>query len=172
MEKIRMSTPVVSVRASPAAAKVVRLVVKALRQRPGLAHEIRTLIEHAGIEPKRRARGTRQNIGPFRSEAEALATVVGRLVAKLRPEAIYLFGSRALGTANPDSDYDLAVVLRDDWNTDPLDYDAVYEPLLGLGVGCDVVPYPVSIFQAERDIDGTIAFEAAHRGRLLYRAPQ
>lgn len=172
-----MPTPVVSVRATPAAAKVVRLVVKALRQRPALAHEIRALIEHAGIEPRRRSRrkprpAARQNIGPFRSEGEALATVVGRLAAKLRPEAIYLFGSRALGTAGPDSDYDLVVVLKDDWNADPLDYDAAYEPVLGLGVGCDVVPYPTSIFQAEREVEGTIAFEATHRGRLLFRAPR
>jgi uncharacterized protein len=150
----------------------VRLVVKALRQHPALAHEIKALIEHAGIEPKRRSRGARQNIGPFRSEIEALATVIGRLVAKLRPEAVYLFGSRALGTASPDSDYDLAIVLKDDWNVDPLDDDAAYEPLLGLGVGCDVVPYPLSIFEAEQEIEGTIAFAATHRGRLLYRAPR
>jgi hypothetical protein len=96
-----MPTPVVCVRATPAAAKIVRLVVKALRQHPALAHEIKALIEHAGIEPKRRSRGARQNIGPFRSEIEALATVIGRLVAKLRPEAVYLFGSRALGTGEP-----------------------------------------------------------------------
>jgi predicted nucleotidyltransferase len=167
-----MPTPVVSVRAAPAVAKVVRLVVKALRRRPALAREIRALIEHAGIEPKSRSRGARRNIGPFRSEVEALATVIGRLVAKLRPEAVYLFGSRALGTASPDSDYDLALVLQDDWNADPLDYDAAYEPLLGLGVGCDVVPYPMSIFEAEREVEGTIAFAATHRGRLLYRAPR
>jgi len=172
-----MSTPVVSVRATPAAARVVRLIARALRQRPGLAHEIRALVERAGIEPtvsprRKRLSAARQNIGPFRSAAEALATVVGRLVATLRPEAVYVFGSRALGTASPDSDYDLVVVLKDDWNADPLDYDAAYAPLLGLGVGCDVVPYPTSIFDAEREVEGTIAFEAAHRGRLLYRAPR
>jgi predicted nucleotidyltransferase len=44
------------------------------------------------------------NIGPCRDEAEAVAAIVGRLVAKLRPEAVCLFGSRALGTASPDSD--------------------------------------------------------------------
>ncbi|HAM59033.1 MAG TPA: hypothetical protein DCQ64_27910 [Candidatus Rokubacteria bacterium] len=37
-----------------------------------------------------------------------------RLVATYRPERIFLFGSRARGTAGPDSDYDLLVVVPDD----------------------------------------------------------
>jgi len=109
------------------------------------------------------------DLGPFRNEAEALAAIVERLVRDLSPDAVYLFGSRALGTARPDSDYDLVIVLKDDWNTEPLDYDAAYRPLLGLGVGCDLIPYPRSLFAAERNIEGTIAFAAANRGCLLYR---
>src|SRR5580704_2878028 len=88
-----------------------------------------------------------------------------------RKRSIFSAAARS-ARASPDSDCDLAIVLKDDWNVDPLDDDAAYEPLLGLGVGCDVVPYPLSIFEAEQEIEGTIAFAATHRGRLLYRAPR
>lgn len=87
------------------------------------------------------------NCGPFATEQEALKEVVDRLVAALKPFRIYLFGGRAEGRARPDSDFDLAVVFRD---TDPgsdADYDDVYAPLLGLGVGCDVVPCRRSEFE-------------------------
>jgi HEPN domain-containing protein len=42
-----------------------------------------------------------------------LDRVVRRLVAAFEPVAIYLFGSRARGDANADSDYDLMLVLAD-----------------------------------------------------------
>ena len=60
---------------------------------------------------------------------------------------IYLFGSRAEGRARPDSDFDLVVVFADDAPNRDADYDEVYAPLLGLGVGCDVIPCRWSEFQ-------------------------
>src|SRR2546428_8951202 len=43
-----------------------------------------------------------------------LAEITRRLVETYQPERIYLFGSRARGTAGADSDYDLLVVVPDD----------------------------------------------------------
>lgn len=157
-----MAAPVVSVRATPRAARTVRLVAKALRRQPSLAHDIETLIEGAS------AGGARRNIGPFRDEDEALVTLVGRLVAQLSPIAIYLIGSRARGDARPDSDFDLVILLPSDGRADVLDYEKAYEPVMGLGVGCDVVPYPSSAFEADKDVEGTLAFEADKHGRLLF----
>jgi predicted nucleotidyltransferase len=39
-------------------------------------------------------------------------TIVNRIVSLAQPEKIILFGSRALGTAHPDSDIDLLVIAR------------------------------------------------------------
>jgi hypothetical protein len=91
--------------------------------------------------------GPRPNRGPFPSEQEALEAVVDRLANALRPFRIYLFGSRAEGRARPDSDFDLVVVFDDRAPNCDADYEAVYAPLLGLGVGCDVIPCRWSEFQ-------------------------
>jgi predicted nucleotidyltransferase len=50
---------------------------------------------------------------PLREDA-ALAEVVRRLVEAYRPEQVYLFGSKARGDGEPDSDYDLLLVVPDD----------------------------------------------------------
>jgi hypothetical protein len=80
------------------------------------------------------------NHGRFSSEQEALQAVVQRLVEALQPASIYLFGSRAEGRARPDSDFDLLVVFDDEAPNADANYDEVYAPLLGMGIGCDVIP--------------------------------
>lgn len=80
------------------------------------------------------------NTGNYASETQALEAVVARIVDQVDPEAIWLFGSRARGTHRPDSDFDLLVVTRLEDGESGYDYDRVYAPVLGTGVGCDVVP--------------------------------
>ncbi len=87
------------------------------------------------------------NYGPYSSEKTALQAVLDRLASALQPFRIYLFGSRAEGRARPDSDFDLVVVFDDKAANADADYDAVYAPLLGLGIGCDVIPCRWSDFQ-------------------------
>jgi hypothetical protein len=82
----------------------------------------------------------RPNVGPYRDEGAALRALVGRLVAGLRPRAIYLFGSRAERRARPDSDFDLLVIFDDATPDAELSHEAAYAPVCGSGVGCDVVP--------------------------------
>jgi HEPN domain-containing protein len=44
---------------------------------------------------------------------DELDRMVKQIVGKVDPEAIYLFGSRARGDTDPDSDYDLLIVVSD-----------------------------------------------------------
>ncbi|MBF0333150.1 MAG: nucleotidyltransferase domain-containing protein [Alphaproteobacteria bacterium] len=111
-----------------------------------------------------------RNIGPFRNEDAALSFLVGRLKTALRPVALFLFGSRAAGSARPDSDFDLLVILPDA-ESGPPDYHAAYAPVAGCGVGVDVVPCRLADFEAERRRPGTIAHAADSEGRLLYASP-
>jgi predicted nucleotidyltransferase len=111
---------------------------------------------------------TPPNRGPFVSEDAALTAVVGRLVDRLDPEAIYLFGSRASGRARPDSDFDLLVVTRTEDGDAGFDYDRAYAPLLGLGVGCDVVPCRNDAFEAEKERPTSLCHLAVNQGRKLY----
>jgi hypothetical protein len=114
-------------------------------------------------------RGAARNIGPFRDEEAALRALVDRLVAALLPEAVYLVGSRAEGRARPDSDFDFVVVMSDSAGEGGRDYDRAYAPVLGLGVGCDVVPYLHADFEADRARQGTLAYTCHVAGRLVYR---
>src|SRR5262245_16995797 len=68
---------------------------------------------------------------------DALLTVKGTSVG-------YLFGSRAEGRARPDSDFDLLVIFDDSVPDELITHDAVYTPVCGSGIGCDVVPCRVS----------------------------
>ena len=43
-----------------------------------------------------------------------LAEIVRRLAEAYKPLSIYLFGSKARGDAEPDSDYDLMVIVPND----------------------------------------------------------
>lgn len=94
--------------------------------------------------------------------------LVERIVESLRPEEIWLFGSRAEGRARPDSDYDLLVVLPDDAPESALDLTKAWELTCGLGIPADLVPCTRSDFEDEKDDVGTLARAAYHRGRRIY----
>lgn len=113
----------------------------------------------------------RPNRGFFPTEEIAFAAVLKRLSQTLQPLRIYLFGSRAEGRARPDSDFDLVVVFDDRDPGCDLGYDEVYAPILGLGVGCDVIPCRRSDFRAIR-ADPTDPWQRAWAdARLVYERP-
>jgi hypothetical protein len=124
----------------------------------------REAAQHAG--PGRR--GAVPNRGPFSSEDEALREVVKRLVSGIDPEQIWLFGSRAENRHAPDSDFDILVVTKTTDGDAAFDYDAVYAPIKGLGVGCDVIPCRADEFEQERNDPTSICWQIVRNGRMLY----
>jgi uncharacterized protein len=101
-------------------------------------------------------------------ERQALRLLVERLVAKLSPEEIWLFGSRAEGRARPDSDYDLLPVLPDSTALADLDPVAAWLIVRGMGLPVDVVPYTRSEFEEEKHELDSIARAAFLRGMRIY----
>jgi predicted nucleotidyltransferase len=97
-----------------------------------------------------------------------IAPLIERIVARLGPEEIWLFGSRAEGRARPDSDYDLLAVLSDDAPEAALDLMKAWELTCGLGIPADLVPCTRSDFEDDKDEVGTLARAAYHRGRRIY----
>ncbi len=163
-----MATPTMTFRVQPERQETVREVVNAIKNDPDLTSSVLKFIHtrpEAGTEG-----ATPKNLGPFRSTEAALSFLVGRLRAALRPEAIFLFGSRAAGTERPDSDFDLLVVLPDG-ETGPPDYFSAYAPIAGCGLGVDVVPCRAADFEADRHQSGTVAHAADREGRLMYARP-
>lgn len=94
--------------------------------------------------------------------------LIARLVARLDPTRIYLFGSRAEGRARPDSDFDFLVVMPNDAPSERLTIDFAYEAKCGLGIAADVIPCTEAEFEAEKDEIGSLCRLAHRRGVLLY----
>ncbi len=110
------------------------------------------------------------NKGVFDDEEQALSEIVRRLVDALDPESIWLFGSRAKGQASPDSDFDLLLVAKADGAFGSNDYDRVYEPVIGLGVGCDIVPCSSEDFEEAVNVRTSLIAQVLAEGRRLYDA--
>ena len=108
------------------------------------------------------------NKGPFSSEEAALSAVVEKLVEKIDPVEIWLFGSRAEGTHRPDSDFDLLLITSSEDGDAGFDYDRAYAPISGLGVGCEVVPCRADEFAIERTDPTSLCWRVVHTGRRLY----
>jgi predicted nucleotidyltransferase len=104
------------------------------------------------------------------AEEPILAEMVNRLIAELRPERIYLFGSRARGDSRPDSDYDLLVVVSaSDLTAHRRDLMA-FRALCGVGVAKDVVVYTRDEFETRRRAASSLPATVLREGRLVYAA--
>jgi len=108
-------------------------------------------------------------IAPQRSDA-SLKALLDRLVAIYRPEAVYLFGSRARGEARTDSDYDLLVVVPDDTPRERLNLVAAYDAARSVHVPADVIPCRRSVFEIRKKEVGTLPYTAWTEGVRVYGA--
>jgi hypothetical protein len=108
------------------------------------------------------------NFGEYANEQDALSAIVARLAAALDPQAIWLFGSRATGNARPDSDFDLLVLAKRNGAFGCDDYELVDAPLRGTGIGTDVVPCDLEVFEASLGLKTSFVRQIVDRGRLIY----
>ena len=93
--------------------------------------------------------------------------MVRRIVEGFDPEKIILFGSHATGTAGPDSDVDLLVVMEVSGSK----RERAVE--IDLALADIVIPKDVIVmtpYQVERykDVVGTIIYPALREGKVLY----
>ncbi len=98
--------------------------------------------------------------------------LLDRIVASWHPREIWLFGSRARGTAAADSDWDLLVVVPDDLA--PIGFDdpmTVWKVKQGTSVRADVLVCRASEFDEDRTTHNTIAYDATVEGVRVSRAP-
>jgi uncharacterized protein len=97
----------------------------------------------------------------------AIAEMVRRIVAEFHPEKIVLFGSHARGTAGPDSDVDLLVVMPVK-GSKRQQMVAIDVRLAGVGVSKDVIVATPEEVERFRDVVGSVIYPAMHEGRILY----
>src|SRR5581483_4624681 len=100
-------------------------------------------------------------------EGRFLTSLIERIRAFCSPSQVYLFGSRAHGTARNASDVDLLVVLPDEEAT--MDRWAALLDATARGpVGVDVAISTPEEFAWRSQVPGFVENDACQRGRLLY----
>jgi predicted nucleotidyltransferase len=103
-------------------------------------------------------------------EDSVLTEVVRRLVEAYRPERVYLFGSKARGDGDADSDYDLMVLVPDDSTPERRSSRLAYRALRGTGAAADVVVWLQSRFERRVRVITSLPATVMREGRLLYAA--
>lgn len=93
--------------------------------------------------------------------------MVRRIVSRFHPDRIILFGSHARGTAGPDSDVDLLVVLPFVGSKREKQLE-IRLALSSIRVAKDIVVTTPEEFQWRKEVPGTIERPAALEGRVLY----
>ena len=99
-----------------------------------------------------------------------LKEMVRRLGEHLRPERIYLFGSRARGDAGPDSDYDLLVVVANSALPGYKRDQEAFRALRGVGASKDVIVLTLDEFQRKSSVVCSLPATVLREGTLLYVA--
>lgn len=94
----------------------------------------------------------------------ALRPLVARLREALGAEEVWLFGSRARGTATSDSDWDLLVVVPDGVSDEALEPVAVWRLRRASPLPTELLVCRRSDFDEDRETPNTLAFEAWHAG--------
>ena len=93
--------------------------------------------------------------------------MVRRIVKRFDPEKIILFGSHARGTASPDSDVDLLIVMPVAGSKRKMQLE-LRTVLHDVRVPKDVIVTTPEEFAWRKDVVGTIEYPAATEGKLLY----
>ena len=94
-------------------------------------------------------------------------SIISRIAEAVHPTRIYLFGSRATGNAQPDSDVDLLVVydgLKSKWEVD-LEIRRLFWPR---EFSLDILILSSAEMERYAPVVNTLAREVSERGVLLY----
>ena len=99
-----------------------------------------------------------------------VAEIVTRIRDAVNPERIVLFGSRARGEGNPDSDFDFLIIAPSAlprWRRTP----PIYRLLAGVGVPKDVVWWTPEEVEEWRTVRSHFITTALREGKVLYEKP-
>ncbi len=109
-------------------------------------------------EPLERVEAPRLDLSPIKR-------LLALIEERCRPAAVWLFGSRAKGTADSESDWDLLVILPDSVPFEKQDdvVDAIQLRSLSQ-VNADILTCSEGDFQTATSIPNTLAYEIARTG--------
>ena len=102
-----------------------------------------------------------------KKNTDAIARMVNRIVERFDPEQIILFGSYARGSANPDSDVDLLVVMKNVKSKRAKQVE-MRCALHDIRIPKDIIVVTESELERYRNIVGTIVRPALRVGKSMY----
>ncbi len=102
-----------------------------------------------------------------KTAAEKIEEMVRRIVDRFHPERIILFGSHARGTASPESDVDLLVVMPVAGSKRATRLE-IRTLLSGIGLPKDILVVTPEEVERLQDFPGTIIRPALQEGKVLY----
>jgi len=101
---------------------------------------------------------------------ELIQNVKERLISAYDPQAIYLFGSRAWGKADTESDIDVLVVVKTSQEKPYKRSLKGIHSLKGLRVAKDIIVYTKDEFENLADDISTLCYKIKNEGIKLYEA--
>lgn len=102
------------------------------------------------------------------TRAQVPEDLLASVVAYFKPRRVILFGSRARGEADEDSDIDLLVVLDNDAPRELLSWRALWEARKDYRGAVDLVPCRESVFRERADVVGSLPWIAVTEGVVVY----
>ncbi|OGB87631.1 hypothetical protein A3J44_06190 [candidate division WOR-1 bacterium RIFCSPHIGHO2_02_FULL_45_12] len=90
-----------------------------------------------------------------------------KIAAEIKPRKIVLFGSRAAGTARPESDVDLCVV-QDQIPDKSAEFIRIRKILGRVIYPLDLILLGNDEFNRRKEIWGTVQYEIDKKGKVLY----
>jgi uncharacterized protein len=101
---------------------------------------------------------------------EILKEMIRRLVDALQPERIYLFGSRARGEQDSDSDYDLLLVVSSSDQPRYKREQSAFKALYCVGASKDVIVLTHDEFESKLSVPTSLPATVTREGKLVYAA--
>jgi hypothetical protein len=106
-------------------------------------------------------------IQPAIAVPDEVRPLIDAIKARLKPDAIWLFGSRARGDNRPDSDWDLLVAISDDADQSLLDPLVCWTIQHETGIPATVLSTTSSALTRSWGEPNTVGFDLARDGLLL-----
>jgi predicted nucleotidyltransferase len=103
-------------------------------------------------------------------ETELLGEAIDRIVNRVQPERIYLYGSHAYGQPHDDSDIDLLVITRDTSSPARQQVVAMYSALRGLLLPIEIKVDTRDEFERRSHWISSLERVVAEKGRIVYES--
>lgn len=96
-----------------------------------------------------------------------LEEIIERILQVIKPDKIILFGSRAKGNSNPDSDYDILVIKSGIEDGLTIEQN-IYRKFLGLKARVDIIVESSEVVDTHKNTIGSIIRPAIKEGIVIY----